>query len=332
MLDWASTTSRQVDVRPTIPGWRMTAEQLTRYTSHVILDPARIPEMMPWIAPGPVNQAWVDYVGPVDPCAPELPRLVYELALTISQFGGFIAYHPDGSMQTWKHDGSGIRAILKTMAAIRTAGRMPGIDVHDDYDRHLAHFFIDCPFGKERLSMIKELARPQTHTFFNNMLDTARRRDGSYGFNVLHMIGLACRFPLSFGEDPVFYKKASLLLMTVEIAFNQLGERAIAHTLPPADYRIPQILEGLGILRLSDHLAAKIEAGHIFRLDDEEVHALRSMTVEAVGQIRSAYERIHARPITCAELDGMLYLLSRNPDVMARRAMKPHIKVATAAF
>ena len=310
----------------------MSAEQVLAARKFVEIVPDAIPELLPWLAPGPANEAWRGYVSTVDDAAPDLNRLFFELALTISQFGGFIAYQPDGDLRSWKHEGSGIKAILATMDEIRAAKKLPGIDIHSEYDRELAHFFIRTSFGKERLTIVQEVGTPLSPGYFRNLLALAKRRDGSYRFNILHMQGLGCRFPTAFGEDPVFYKKASLLLMTMEIALNQLGERAIAETLPPADYRVPQILEGLGILKFSSDVSAKITSGHVFRLEDPEINAIRAATVEAVGLIKSRYEKQQDRETTCAEIDGLLYLLSRNRPLMARHTMKPHMLVATAAF
>jgi Potential Queuosine, Q, salvage protein family len=310
----------------------MASSEIESCRRHVSIDLSKISDILPWLTPGPANQAWRDYISPVEPVAPDLSRIFFELALTISQFGGFIGYRADGSLDTWKRDGSGIKAILATMAAIRSENKLPGIDIHENYERELAHFFVRAPFGRQRLQMLQEIAIPQARRFFDRHLETARQKDGSYRFNVLHMVGLGCRFPHSFGEDPVFYKKASLLLLTMEIALNQLGQRAIAETLPPADYRIPQILEGLGILRFADDVSRKIDGGHVFRITDPEVRAIRAMTVEAVGHIKAGYERQHNTSMTCAELDGLLYLLSRNRPLMTRASMKPHMLVATAAF
>lgn len=328
----ASSPSAPPPGKPLLPGWRLTAAEIETRSRHVVILPEMLPDVLPWLAQDKVNDAWRSYVGPVDAAAPDLSRLFFELALTISQFGGFVCFRSDGSIAKWKRDGSGIKAILATLSNIRAAQKLPGIDIHADHDRELAHFFIRAPFAQERLDMLVEVGTKRSRTFFDQMLKLARRRDGAYRFNVLHMQGLACRFPLSFGEDPVFYKKASLLLMTMEIALNQLGCRAVSETLPPADYRIPQILEGLGILKFSNDVAAKIRRGHIFSLDDPEVQAIRSATIEAVGLIKDRYERHHGRKTTCAELDGMLYLLSRNRPLMTRATMKPHMIVATHAF
>ena len=318
--------------KPLISGWKLTAATLQAVHQHVTVDKGAICCILPWLAPGHVNDAWRGYVGPVDPVSPDLGRLFFELALTISQFGGFIGYAPDGDLDTWKHEGSGVKAILATMASIRAAKKLPGIDIQSGHRQELAHYFIGTTFSKQRLAIMEELGTPQARRFFAHHIAIAQKKDGSYRFNTLHMQGLACRFPQSFGEDPVFYKKASLLLMTMEIALNQLGLRATAETLPPADYRIPQILEGLGILRFSNALSRKLADHHIFRRDDPEIVAIRAMTVEAVGLIRQFYGRHHARDITCAELDGLLYLLSRNRPLMTTTKLRPHMMVATAAF
>jgi hypothetical protein len=320
------------DVSLLVPGWKLAPAQRAALATSVRVDSDRIDAILPWLAPGPPNQAWRSYVSPVDPANPDLPRLFYELALTISQFGGFIAHGGDGSLVTWKREGSGIKAILATMDAIRAARKLPQIDVVQDLERELAHFFIRTPFGAQRLDMLREVGRERSPRFFRNMLELARRRDGTFRFSALHMKGLACRFPTAFGEDPMFYKKASLLLMTMEIALNQLGHTAIAETLPPADYRIPQILEGLGILRFSSELSDKVANNHVYRIDDPDVLAIRAMTVEAVGLIKATYETRHDRKLSCAELDGLLYLLSRNRSLMSRTTMKPHMLVATHAF
>lgn len=297
---------------------------------HVSIAPENIPDILPWLKPGPANAAWRGYVS--DPVSPDTGLLFFELALTISQFGGFIGYRADGTVDTWKRDGSGIKAILATMREIRLARKLPGIDIHDDYDRELAHFFIRTSFGRERLDILMEVGTPMARRDLQELLRYSRQQDGSYRFTPLHVHTLAGRFPLSFGEDPVFHKKASLLLMTMEIALNQLGAKAVAETLPPADYRIPQILEGLGILKFTDDVNRKIGDGHVFRLEDPEVHAIRAATVEAVGLIKARYEQRHGRETTCAEIDGLLYLLSRNRPLMTRTTMKPHMLVATHAF
>lgn len=310
----------------------MSREALDACRTHVDIDLAAVDRVLPWLAPGPPNTAWRDYVGPVDHTAPDLGRLYYELALTISQFGGFIEPHLDGSVRSWKQDGSGVKALLATMALIRRDEKLPGIDIHEDNRRHLTCYFIASPFTRQRVDMLSEIAMKGGIGFFERHLRSARRANGTYCFTVLHLAGLAQRFPLSFGGDAPFYKKASLLLLTMEMALNQLGQPTRVLSLPPADYRIPQILEGLGMLKFSSELSTKIDAGHLFQLKEPEIRAIRAMTVEAVGHIHTRYESRHGRVISCAELDGMLYLLSRNRGLMSTTTMRPHMRVATMAF
>lgn len=318
--------------RPLIAAWRLTDAELSLARQHVTIDLDRISALLPWIAPGTPSTAWRTYVSPVDDAKPDLARIYYELALTISQFGGFVEKHIGGWTDLWKLDGSGVKALLAAMGSIRREKLIPGIDIHDGFRERLACFFMSATFAKQRTDMICEIATQGGIAFFHRHLASARTSDGVFRFTIMHMVGLAQRFPLSFGNDAPFYKKASLLLLTMEIALTQLGQRAEAMTVPPADYRIPQILEGLGVLRLSPELSAKIEARHLFAATDPEVRALRSMTIEATGHIRSAYEQYYRCKVGSGELDGMLYLLSRNEELTRRAIQRPHILVATPAF
>lgn len=332
MLQAGRFQVRRIVFAPSAGGWRSTACSLVSRIPLVRVEPRAIAAALPWIVAGPRPTAWRDYVGEVALSADGLVTLFHELALTISQFGGFIGYRSDGTLRVWKRDGSGVKAILHVMDAIRRDGVRPGLDICNDVVRRLAPYFLDVPFAAERLAMLAELARPAARACFECILKSARRSDGSFVFHVLHMMQLRTELPLSFGGDGAFSKKASLLLMTMEIALRDLGYRASAYTVPPADYRVPQILEGLGVLILSPALAAQIEGGRVFPGHAPEVHAIRRATVDAVSRIGKALVQRSGQTVSTAELDSRLYLLSRNTALMSGRRMKPHMLVATKAF
>lgn len=335
MQQRVSSSAKPTIRRPLIEGWRVSAAEIAAFAEHVTLDLDRISELLPWLAPGPPNDAWRSYVSPEAADGRDLGRLFQELAITIAQFGGGIAFGPEGCPMALKHEGSFIKAILKILHAIQDDRKLPGIHISPEAVRkELAPYLIDLPFASARLAMMQELASPQSPTVLATVLNNARRRDGTFRFSCLHMIGLALCLPRSFGNDAPFYKKASLLLMTMEIALNQLGFNALAITPPPADYRIPHILSSsrFRILRYSKALAERIEAGHVFHAADPEPRAIRAMTVEAAGHIRAAYVQRFERSITPGELDGMLYLLSRNQALMPTKALHAHMMVATPAF
>lgn len=298
----------------------------------VSIDRGAIPALLPWLRSDAKVAAWRDYVGEVATSPDELARLFHELALTVSQFGGFIGYRSDGRLHIWKRNGSGIKAILHVMEEIRRDRLRPGFDIHKRIEYTLAAYLIGAPFASERLDMMAELAETGAREHFETILQSAKQGDGSYVFSALHMMMLRTSFPKCFGGDGAFSKKASLLLMTMEIALKDLGFQATAYTVPPADYRIPQILEGLGILRFNAILTHQLLRGTVFRRDDEAVHAVRAATVEAVHEIGKSLAHRSEHPISTAELDNRLYMLSRNKDLMAKSTMKPHMLVATLAF
>lgn len=70
--------------RAMIAAWRVTDEEISAARRFVTIDTSRITDLLPWIAPGAQSTAWRSYVSPVNEAAPDLGRLYYELALTIS--------------------------------------------------------------------------------------------------------------------------------------------------------------------------------------------------------------------------------------------------------
>lgn len=313
--------------------WQTTADEILARTAGLAdVHPERIPDLLPHLAGSTNHDYWEAYVGPFDRARPDVARIAYEIAITLSQCGGFFHYGSEGVIEAWRKDESGVKALLDTMARIRADRKLPGIDVQQQIPEVLAYYFIDKPFPMQRLAMLEEIGQPGASTYISDLISGARNGDGAYHFNDAHVWSLASRFPLCFGADPDFHKKASLYFMTMEIALTKLGYPATSSTTPPADYRIPQILEGFGILAFAPHVARQLSANHIFRRDDPAVRAIRAATIKAVGLIRSHYQAETGEALSTAHLDGMLYQLSRNENVMRARPFKPFMRVLTLAF
>jgi hypothetical protein len=161
-------------------------------------------------------------------------------------------------------------------AALRQSAAMfvTSLTRHQELKRGRAEDQIDATGRNCHLSavgILNEVASPRARRIFHHLLPLKQRQDGSYRFSVQHMKLLAACFPLAFGQDPPFYNKASLLFITMEIALSQLGAAAAARTPPPSDYRIPQILEGLGIPQFGPRHTARLARGLVFALKAREV-------------------------------------------------------------
>lgn len=73
-----------------------------------------------------------------------------------------------------------------------------------------------------------------------------------------------------------------------------------------ADYRVPQILRGLGVLQYSAALAAKVDARVELPAGGEEELEIRAVTVVAVEQLRELLAA-RGRRLLSVELDWLLW-------------------------
>lgn len=109
---------------------------------------------------------------------------------------------------------------------------------------------------------------------------------------------LADLMPLSYKEP--YLKKIQLALYEVALHYNVECRLTIA-----ADYQLPKVLEGLGVLRYSEELSYKIANSALIEEGSAEERAIRAATVLACERI----SRVHS--VSTAELDRELWL-SRN--------------------
>lgn len=142
-----------------------------------------------------------------------------------------------------------------------------------------------------------------------DLLDIAMRIATMEGFNDAH--GLP------------FYKRAQLLAWDLAVVNDGLpaaaarAERLTAF----ADYKIPQILRELGILRYADTLACKVDAGYEVIAGSDEELAVRAATVAAVEIIKQK------TGLTAPQIDGALWLAAQNKTCMA-----PYHRCVTTAY
>ena len=80
-----------------------------------------------------------------------------------------------------------------------------------------------------------------------------------------------------------------------------------------ADYRVPQGLRHLGILRLRPELAALIDGQEEIAKDSEEEVELRAGTIQAVERMREAAAAA-GKPVPAWQIDGYLWRLARDAD------------------
>ena len=111
------------------------------------------------------------------------------------------------------------------------------------------------------------------------------------------------------GHELHFYKRAQILIADLVGAFNGNGPGAFhdLHTLTAfADYKVPQVLRGFGILTYSEHLIALLQRRALLPPDSVEEVEIRAATVWAVELLRQALANDgHDHPAWT--LDGILW-------------------------
>lgn len=282
--------------------------------------------------------SWAEYISDAARAEPlDVTRVFFEMAMICAQQGGFITPDADGQPQKWNINGSGAAAMLQKMKDIRTAGAMPFIDIQDAATLRaaLAPHLKDVPFAEERQRMFAEFASAQTYAALDCLIkgcyDPQAHR---YSFTFQFINEAAALFPESFAADP-FRKKIILatLMTSSYVAARAAANPAldggrplfISHDAPvAADYVLPQVLEGLGVLVYADDLRRRIEARKGFAEDDPAVRDLRAATVDACAAL-SVFSGKSAQ-----DIDAQLWLAGRDPAVKPR--LKPAINVYTTWF
>ncbi len=170
---------------------------------------------------------------------------------------------------------------------------------------------------EERERIIRETGRTLLDRFdgqFIHAVDSVNRR--AWDLAVLLMTNFdSFRDVSKYRNQPVFFmKRAQICAMDVSLAWEMQGHPGLTgleHLAAFADYRLPQALRELGILRLSTPLAEAIERQEEIPADSEEEVEIRAGTIQAVERMRQAAER-EGKSLPTWQIDCYLWRLGRD--------------------
>jgi Queuosine salvage protein len=174
---------------------------------------------------------------------------------------------------------------------------------------------VEIPLLHERLKSAREVGRVLLRDWdgdFNNLIQEC---DGS-AVSLVEMI--AENFSsfndvtTYYGRDVKFFKRAQILVsdlagLSLEPSFHDL-DRLTAF----ADYKIPQVLEALQVLRYSPALASQLDQEGVLTRDDSREVEIRAATVWAVELARQALRK-KGLQVNAPELDWILWNLGQEP-------------------
>jgi len=303
------------------------ARDIVDASPHVSIDREKLHGVAASFKQAGAPPAWNNYISDTAKQDPfDATRVLFEMALICAQQGGFITPDANGVPQKWNINGSGAAAMLGKMDELRSAKVIPGIDFTDaaQVNAKIAPLLNDAPMMQERLAMFREFAEPAAYAALDKIVKAAwQPEDNKYNFDFTFINAMADIFPQSFAADP-FRKKAILsVLMTAAHAENR-GVAVVTDAPVASDYVLPQVLEGLGVLKLSDDLRAKLVAKQGFAENDPIVRDLRAATITAADELAKA------SGARAQDIDSHLWLAGRDPAVKPK--LLPAINVYTAWF
>ena len=176
---------------------------------------------------------------------------------------------------------------------------------------------------EERERIIRETAQTLIDRFdgqFSGAIESVNKR--AWPLAVLLMTNFdSFRDVSTYRDRPVFFmKRAQICALDVSLAWQAQGYPELGgleDLTAFADYRVPQALRHLGIVRLSPELAERIEREEEIAKDSEEEVEIRAATLHAVERMRQAAQAA-GKPAATWQIDWYLWELGRGGEMGAK--------------
>lgn len=183
---------------------------------------------------------------------------------------------------------------------------------------------VEIPLFQERLRLLRSLGRITLDKFGGSWVEVIDegKRDaiGIVKTLVTYFPGVFKDEAVYRGNTVKFYKRAQIVPATFahdfeEAGINTLCSSGVEKLTAFADYKVPQILRKLGILKYSDELAQKVDNLIELPAGSEEEIEIRAYTIDAIERITK--EARKKFPIAnAAKIDGILWFRGqkKSPD------------------
>lgn len=191
----------------------------------------------------------------------------------------------------------------------------------------------EIPLLTERAQILREVGQVLSARFQGKAIKLFEAAKGS-AVRVVHLLTenfSSFRDEAIYNEEKVyFYKRAQILAADLYGAFGSKGIGKLSdldQLTAFADYKLPQVLRHLGILRYDDELAMRIDAKHLIAAGSAEEIEIRAQTVWAVERLRQELERL-GLCVRAFEIDWLLWNLGQRDEFRA----KPYHRTLTIYY
>lgn len=192
---------------------------------------------------------------------------------------------------------------------------------------------IEIPLFEQRVANAREVGRVLLERFDGQFSHVIEEANGSAVRLALLLVG---HFPsfrdvASFrGQAVRFYKRAQICVADLRAAFGGQDWGALSDVDQLtifADYKLPQLLRHCGVLEYHPALAERIDREELLEPGGEEEVQIRAATVWACELLRQTISAAAGEPLTSADIDAQLWLLSQDTA-----NMRPYHRVRTIYY
>lgn len=189
------------------------------------------------------------------------------------------------------------------------------------------------PLFEERLKCLNEAGRVLEKQFRNSFTVVYKKAENDA---VALADLLVTHFPCfddtsEYRREKIgFYKRAQLnskMVSDALVASGKGGLRDLDKLTAFADYKIPQILRNLGVVKYTKELADKIDSYKLIEKGSEDEVEIRAATIWAVELIRQELLEKHSF-VTASHVDSMLWNMSQTKA----KGEKPYHRTLTTAY
>ena len=216
--------------------------------------------------------------------------------------------------------GADMAAIFRGVSTMKTSG---GTEAET----------VEIPLFEQRVANAREVGRVLLERFEGQFSCVIEEAGGSAVRLALLLVEHFASFRdvAAFrGQEVRFYKRAQICVADLHAAFGgqQWGALSEMEQLTIfADYKLPQLLRHFGVLEYHPTLAERIDREELLEPGGEEEVQIRAATVWACELLRQTMNDAAHEPVTAADIDGQLWLLSQDiPN------MRPYHRVRTTYY
>lgn len=242
---------------------------------------------------------------------------------------------------TVKIDGEELNGSIALFRCIekeveRDTGFLAGDELADLSRSHLRRVLagnVTIPLFEERLKCLNEAGKTLEQHFGNSFIGVYKRAgNDTVALADLLVTHLPCFNDTSEykGEKIGFYKRAQLNSKMVSDALVANGEEELGNLdklTAFADYKIPQILRNLGVIRYTKELADKIDSYKLIERGSGDEVEIRAATIWAVELIRQELQKKYDF-VTASHVDSMLWSMSQTKA----KGEKPYHRTLTISY